>query len=795
MKKKPFELSYDDLRFDFNALLESQPPAQIPDIIGQPRAIKALSLGTAIKAPGYNIFVTGHPGTGRMTAVKKILSQQKPNPHLTDLVYVFNFAKPEAPQVLSLPQGKAVLFKAMIHDLVEALKAGIKRELAGDLFKSQRDTLLKQTEFQENHLLAEFESKVNKDGFKIIQNDEEDEASGSTDIMPVFQGEIVSFEDLQGKIAEGLITEEFWNQTREKYYIYIDEMKGIFDQLRSARLTMEQSLRKLQVATVKKLIHTQALKISRKFPAQAVKTYLNDFEKDVETNLFLFTSEKPLEDGSGNPAFIRYGVNVLVDRGNAPVLPIVYETRPTPANLFGTVETRVEPTGESRTNFMMIRAGALMQASGGYLVLKAEDVLSNEESWPLLKQALENRRSEIQVGQSPFGGPAASMKPTPVEIDVKVILVGAENLYDYFSSEDRDFSKLFKISAEFDSVMDRTPHTTWEYLRFIDGVVTKNHLLPVDNSGKAELLEFGIRLAEHRNKLSTRFSAIADMVYESNHWALEMGLNQITREAVTRAQDERNYLFSLPEEKMDEQVAEGQILLDTRGSAVGQVNGLAILDRGSYSFGRPMRITASAAPGDDGIVNIEGEAGLSGEIHDKGVLILRGLIRTRFAQEFPLNLAAGICFEQSYGGVDGDSASSTEAYALLSAVSGIPLRQDLAVSGSINQMGEIQPVGGITEKVEGFYSTCKKQGLTGTQGVIVPFWNIQNLVLRKEVQEAVKAGRFHIYPVKTLEEGLLLLTGMEVGEINDKGHYPTGTLGHLIVKRLHKMRDLLQEKD
>lgn len=795
MKKKPYELTWDDLRFDFDSLLESDPPAQHIDIIGQPRAMRALSLGTAIKAPGYNIFVTGHPGTGRMTAVKKILSQQKPNPGVKDLVYVYNYTKPDQPQILALPAGKGPLLKTLVHDLVEALKSGIRRELAGDLFKNQRDTLLKQTEFQENHLLAEFEVKVNKEGFRIVQDEDDDEASGSTDIVPVFEGEPISFEDLQGKIVEGKITEEFWNSTREKYYLFIDEMKAIFDQLRTARQSMESDLRRLQVTTVKTLIHAQTRKIAKKISTPEVKTWLASLEKDVENNLFLFTSDKPLEDGAGNPAFIRYGVNVLVDRGTAPVLPIVYETRPTPANLFGTVESRIDPNGESRTNFMMIRAGALMQASGGYLVLKAEDVLSNEDSWPLLKQALENHRAEIQIAQGPFGNPTTSMKPAPVDVDVKVILVGAENLYDLFASEDRDFAKLFKISAEFDSVMNRTPGTTWEYLRFIDTVTAKHKLLPVDQSGKAELLEFGVRLAEHRGKLSTQFSAIADMIFESHHWALQLELNAITREAVARAQDERNYLFSLPEEKMDEQVAEGQILLDTRGTAVGQVNGLAILDRGSYSFGRPMRITATAAPGDEGIINIEGEAGLSGEIHDKGVLILRGLIRSRFATEFPLNLAAGVCFEQSYGGVDGDSASSTEAYALLSAVSGVPLRQDLAVSGSINQMGEIQPVGGITEKVEGFYHTCKKQGLTGTQGVIIPYWNIQNLVLRKEVQEAVKAGRFHIYPVKTLEEGLFLLTGQEVGQRNEKGHYPAGTLGHLIVKRLAKMHEVLQDKD
>jgi len=374
-------------------------------------------------------------------------------------------------------------------------------------------------------------------------------------------------------------------------------------------------------------------------------------------------------------------------------------------------------------------------------------------------------------------------------------IMGNAGVYDFLIQEDPEFGRLFKISAEFDPVMELTPTTVNEYKVFIDSHLKKHGLPPMDASGRQEILEYGVRLAGHRRRLTTQFSQIADLLTESAYWARKAGVETIGRQAVARALEERRYLFSLPEEKMDEQVHEGQILLSVSGTAVGQVNGLAVLDRGSSSFGRPMRITAVAGPGDEGIVNIEGEAGLSGEIHDKGVLILQGLIRDRFAREFPLALSASVGFEQSYGGIDGDSASSTEAYAILSAVAGIPLRQDLAVSGSVNQRGEIQPVGGITEKVEGFWYTCKKLGLTGTQGVIIPRSNVQNLVLNHEVQEAIRGGQFHIYPVTTIDEGLSLLSGQDMGTMDSMGRYPETSLGARIVNKLERMREAAHPKE
>jgi len=794
MNNRPAELTYEDLRFDFSSPDGDAPLPPSGVLIGQPRAIRALELGTAIDAPGYNIFVSGPPGTGRQTAVKKILAELPPSDSVRDLVYVNNFLRPDNPVVLALPQGKAPVFKAKLHEMVETLKVRIRQELASEAYKTQRDQLLKKTEFRETHLVSEFEGKLAENGFKMTQVEDPEADPGAMDIVPIFNGAPCSFDELQEKVSAGTITEADWNRTREQYYRHIDEMRGLFDGLRDARSQMEKDLNKLQAASIRPLLRRQMASLGRAFPYIAVKVWLMTLQKDVESNLFLFTGDKAPEDPSGIPALARYGVNVLVDHGPTPKLPVVFETRPTAAHLFGTIESRPDPQGETRSNFLMIKPGSLHQAAGGYLVLRAEDILNQEESWPLLKQTLQNGQVEIQAAAGPFG-PSTLMKPQPAEIKVKVIIMGNQGVYDFLIQEDPEFGRLFKISAEFDPVMELTPTTVNEYRVFIDSHLAKHKLLPMDLTGRQEILEYGVRLAGHRRRLTTQFSQIADLLTESAYWARRLGQKFVDRVAVARALEERRYLFSLPEEKMDEQVSEGQILLSVAGTAVGQVNGLAVLDRGSSSFGRPMRITAVAGPGEDGIVNIEGEAGLSGEIHDKGVLILHGLIRDKFARDFPLSLSASVGFEQSYGGIDGDSASSTEAYAILSAIAGVPLRQDLAVSGSVNQRGEIQPVGGITEKVEGFYYTCKKQGLSGTQGVIIPRSNVQNLVLNQEVQEAVRAQRFHIYPVTTVNEGMSLLSGQEIGKMDEDGQYLEGSLGRLIVKKLEKMREALHPKE
>jgi lon-related putative ATP-dependent protease len=439
---------------------------------------------------------------------------------------------------------------------------------------------------------------------------------------------------------------------------------------------------------------------------------------------------------------------------------------------------------------MMIKAGSIMKASGGFLILKAEDVLSETDVWENLKRTLQSGKVDIQNAANPFNLPGPILKPEPVEIDLKFILIGSENLYDILYDKDPDFAKYFKVSAEFDSVMDRTPAAMAQYVAYLRKFSAEEKLLPLTDEGLSGALSFAVKLSEQRTKLSTRFSQIADLIRESSYWAEKLGKREIDGEAVAEALNQRKYFFGLPEEKMMELILEGDMLIQFSGEEIGKVNGLAVHDRGYYAFGSPCRISARIAPGNEGIVNIEREVGLSGEIHDKWVLIIEGFIRSRYAKNFPLSVYASICFEQSYSEIDGDSASSTEVYALLSAIAGIPLRQDIAVTGSVSQTGEIQPVGGISEKIEGYFAVCSRLGLTGSQGVIIPERNVTNLILAPAVVEAIEKEVFHIYPIKSIDEGMSILTGLAAGERDKKGTYhPEGSVNCLVERALKDMAE------
>lgn len=505
---------------------------------------------------------------------------------------------------------------------------------------------------------------------------------------------------------------------------------------------------------------------------------------------------------------LRYDVNVLIDHGTTEKPPVIFETYPDFQKLFGTIEaygelgaggpgtqTHQSPgaalaaaMGLERPGFLALRPGSLLRANGGFLILQAEDLLMEEETYISLKRVLQNGTLEIRTNPgSPIVQGGSSLKPEPIPISLKVVILGNEMLYDALYMQDSDFQKLFKVPAEFDYTMERNVQTTREYLHFIRMVQADEGLLPVHQSAEAALLEYGVRLAEFRGELCTKFSLIADILREASYWTKKDGALEITRQSIETALAKRAFLLNLPEEKIDEQISTGELLIQLEGSARGKVNGLAVLDRGYYSFGRPTVISAQAAPGSDGIINVEREAGLSGEIHDKGTYIVESYIHATYAQEFPFSITARICFEQSYVEVDGDSASSTEIYALLSAISGVPLRQDIGVTGSVNQMGEIQPVGGVIEKVEGFFQVCKKKGLTGSQGVIIPKQNMNSLILNREVNDAIKAEEFHIWAISHISQGIEILTGLPSGTRNAKGHFPEGTLNYLVEKQLRKM--------
>ncbi len=794
MKKAFKELRADEVAFSISDAEVAACDGDGGDslIIGQDRALRALSLGTEIRAKGYNIFVTGLPGTGKRTTVMQVLKERRSDvSRLKDIAYVYNFQRPDSPTVLYFEPGRGRLFKKALHQVVENLKNLIKARLSGDSFKDQRDRIVTERENEENRLIAEFEGRLASEGFKIVEIDED--GGQASDIAPVRNGEAVDFEELRDCVESGEMTEADWNEMREKYYRFMDEMKGIFQELRKKRAKMDEELESLRAQVVEMDVQIEIDHLQGEFSDPAVRSYLSALKADITRNVYLFSEDSSIKDPSGGPAFIRYGVNVIVDHSESTSVPIVYESHPDYAALFGSQEMLTDMAGETRTNFMMIRPGALVRASGGFLILLAEDILNEEDAWNSLKRALQDGKTEIRNMPNPFFNQPQALKPEPVEIDVKVVIMGNEHVYDALYNTDEDFPKLFKIPAEFDSVMNRDGTGTREYISFIRRLTREENLLESDYSGMAAILEYGVRVAEFRDKLTTRFSLIADLVREADHWGRLMGRSSIGRDVIDRTLEERRFLHNLPEEKIDEQILSGEILISLEGRAVGRINGLAILDRGYYAFGRPLVITARTSPGHDGIINIERESGLSGEIHDKGVLIIEGYLQTLYARNFPLSIRASICFEQSYIEVDGDSAASAEIYALLSAISEVPLRQDLAVTGSVNQMGDIQPVGGVSEKIEGFFVVCRKTGLTGTQGVVIPRLNLPNLILSAEVQRAVREGKFHLYTVSTVNEGIEILTGIPAGERNAKGGFRTGSINHRVERRLHEMA--LQVKD
>jgi len=762
------ELTLKDLQLNFDKALASdwQSITTEESIIGQLRAWKALTMGTEIQARGYNIFVSGSYGTGRTTAVKKILaSAAEDTDNLKDILLVFNFRKPENPQVLYPPPGEGQKLKKSLHQLIEELKKGIPLCLSEDSYKSQRDHMISQQEQYENTTLHNFDVQLKQAGFQIVQVKEED--SNATDLAPLYKGKPTPFEELQELVNQGKLSREAWNETRESYYRFMDEMKNLFSRLKQEREVLDRDLQKLSVETVQTYVEEKVRQATQSFDFSGLSGYIEGYTQDILNHIYLFTNDDPQEDDYGNPPLIRYGVHILMDHSLSKKAPVIFENHPTSQNLFGTIETRTDKNGETRTNFMMIRGGSLIQASGGFLVIRADEIFEEEGSWMGLKRALQTGFVEIQMPQNPFAQSGPLLKPEPIAIRVKVIIIGSEHFYDLIYNTDQDVKKLFKISAEFDSSMPRNRETTGQFLHFLQSTIEDKKLLPFTDEGRMALLEQGVRLAEDRHKLTTRFSMMNDLLKETSYWAQKEGKPHCSREDVEKAVEEKRNLFSLMEEKLDKQIADGTILLDVVGEKIGQVNGLAVLDRGYYNFGRPMRISAEAGPGMEGLVNIEREAGLSGEIHDKGILILESFLRSYMAEDFPLALWGGICFDQSYNMVDGDSASSTEAYALLSAISKIPLRQDLAVTGSINQKGEIQPIGGATEKIEGFFDVCSLTGLTGTQGVIIPAQNVKNVILRTPVLQAIEEGTFHIYPIDHLSQGLEILTGKPYGHLRE----------------------------
>ncbi len=791
---KPNELKWvcplDKLTFETTEEVEP-----LEDIIGQERALKALKLGTELFAPGYNIFVCGLTGTGRMTTIKHILKQISPKtPQAPDRCYVYNFKNPDEPRLLEFPRGQAIMFKRNMEAMIFYLKQRIPRTLEDEKYIEAKNRIIEKYQRKEQELFREFQKKVESERFAIINMQVENVVRPS--IVPIFEGKPVPIEQLINLAKMGKIPEEKVREIEKKYFELQSQMQEIFKKEMMLARELSRELDELEREAVKSIVDGIIDEIKEQFQIPKVHEYLDEVRKHILNNLNIFKSAQdqakpqfipsPEQRDEFDP-FLPYRVNVILDNSEQEGVPVIIETTPTFANIFGTIEKVYDSRGFWRTDFTKIKAGSLLKADGGYLVLNARDALSEPGVWKALKRTLIYRKLEIQPIDVFFQISSISMKPEPIEVNTKVIMLGDPELYYLLYEYDEDFRKIFKIKADFDFEMDLNDEAILQYARFVRKICRDENLRQFDKEAIGKIVEFAIRQAGRRDKITTKFSVIADLIREANYWAGVEGSEIVKGEHVRKAIEESFERRKMIEDKIKELIAKGIILVDVTGERVGQVNGLTIYEMGDYRFGRPVRITATVSMGRAGIINIERESNLSGRIHDKGVLILAGYLREKYAQDKPLTLSASICFEQSYSGIDGDSASSTELYALLSAISGLPIKQGIAVTGSVNQKGDIQPIGGVNEKIEGFFDVCKAKGLTGEQGVIIPKKNVDDLMLRDDVIEAVEKGMFHIYPVETIDEGIEILTGVKAGKRLKNGEFEPGTVNYLVDKRLREI--------
>jgi lon-related putative ATP-dependent protease len=770
------------------------------EIIGQGRGLEAIRVGIDINSIGYNIFVTGLAGTGRFTTIKCVLEEidvkeKMPN----DLCYVNNFKNPDMPHMLNLPAGQGNAFKKEMETLIEALKKKIPLMFENETYLNKKKEVVERYRNKQAEMFREFEKKVNKEGFSLVQI--QMGPYSRPGILPLVEGNPVNVEQLETMVEEGKLPKEELERIKEKQIGLINELEEIFKETRKSEKGVKEELTSLDNEVISPVVKDSISDIKEKFDYEKVPRYLDEVQEDILTNLNRFREKEespaPPIPGLVFPqpvdSFSEYQVNVLVDNSETQKAPIIVETTPNYRNLFGTIERVVDRSGIWKTDFTHIKAGTFLRASGGYLIFNALEALVEPGVWPALKRTLKNQVMEVQTFDPFYLFATSALKPEPIECNTKVIMIGDTYLYHLLYNLDDDFKKIFKIKADFDSVMKKDTEKIQQYASFIRKICDEEKLKPFDKTGIAAVVEYGVRMTGRQKKLSTRFHLIADLLREANYWAVKDGSDVVREEHVDKAIEKKIYRLNLIEEKIQEMIDEGTILIDSDGMVVGQVNGLSIYNLGDYMFGKPSRITVKTSMGKAGIINIEREAEMSGPTHNKGVYILTGYLRGKYAQDKPITMSASICFEQSYSGVDGDSASSTEIYALLSSISGLPLRQGIAVTGSVNQKGEIQPIGGVNEKIEGFFDVCKAKGLTGKQGVMIPHLNLDDLMLRKDVVETVKAGKFRIYPVKTIDQGIEILTGVEAGERLEDGKFREGTVNDLVDKKLWEFGTKIKE--
>jgi lon-related putative ATP-dependent protease len=758
-------------------------------IIGQKRAVKAVEFGLFAKNHGYNIFISGLVGTGKITyakaAVTKVAAeQQTPG----DWCYVNNFKNSSQPIALLLPAGMGHVFSQEIEDLMEDIKTEVSKVFNSDDYESAKNNTIKSFQERRTVIIDSFNEKASEYGILPQWS-----TTGFVG-MPMKDGKTLSPEEFQ------TLDKEEREATEKKILTVHEKAMEVIRRMQELEREMREEIRKLDSKVGLFAAGSMIDEVKQKYKDhREVVEYLEAVKEEVVKNISDFKANSGDEDQNNPFAFLKknnqdsirdkFKVNLLVDNRELKGAPVIFESNPTYYNLVGRVEYETR-MGMVSTDFTMIKAGALHKANGGYLILNARDVLTNIGSWEALKRILNTQKLFVENLSEQYGMMAmASLKPQPVPINVKVVLIGNPYLYYLMYNYDEDFCKLFKIHADFDTQMDSTIDNIIKMAEFISSTIEAKKLKHFDRSAVARMVEYSCRLAGSQKKLTTRFSEVVKILCEADIWATMNKCDIVTGQHVKQAIEEKKYRSNKYEEHLQEMVADGKLMIDTKDRKIGQVNGLAVMAVGEYMFGKPSRITANTYMGKSGIVNIERETKMSGTSHTKGVLILSGYIGQKYAQKYPLALTASLTFEQLYGGIDGDSASSTELYALLSSLSGVPIKQYIAVTGSVNQKGEVQPIGGVTEKIEGFFNICKMKGLTGEQGVMIPHQNVDELVLNDEVIEAVEQGQFHIYEVKTIDQGIELLTDVPAGECRVDGTYPPGSIHYLVMQRLKEYTD------
>ena len=783
------ELKASDLRcicspkvFSFKTTKELKP---LDRVIGQQRAVQAIEFGLNMDSKGYNIFVTGLQGTGKSTIVRDLVTeharrQTTPN----DWCLVNNFNDEFRPRALEAPPGRGVVLAKQMNKMTEDLKKELPAALESDGYLRKLDAIKKKYADQQNSHFKKLEK------FAADRQLQLDTSGGDFRIIPLIDGKpIDTIEDIQLSAGQQAAIEKSLDDTKAQIEMTSREIERL-------NLTLHADIEKLLDSTASPVVRRRIDRIRNEFKdCPAIQGYLDEVERDIVENFNWFIpsrseEDQPAEDWqTARKASLRqYQVNVLVESSPQRGAPVIVESNPTYLNLVGRIEKRAY-MGTVSTDFTMVQAGSLLNANGGYLIMEIEPLLNNPYAWEALKRTLQTDSLTIEDAAEETGFAITALRPEPISIETKVILLGSYETFEILQNYDLRFNKIFKVRADFDEEVDRTEETVQLYARFIARVCNEEHLLPFTPSGVASVVEYGEKHVSDKNKLSLQFGLLLGVLKESDYWARKRNARVISEKYVIKAFREHRFRYNLYEQKIHESYKDNSIMIDVSEAVAGQINGLAVYQIGEFAFGRPVRITAEAYMGKKGIINIEREADMSGRTHDKGVLILSGYLGRTFAQSHPLNLTISITFEQSYSDIDGDSASAAELFAILSSLSGIPIKQGIAVTGSVNQKGQIQAIGGVNQKVEGFFEVCLEKGLDGSQGVVVPRANIKNLMLRRELIKAVRQKKFHVWAVSTVEEGIEILTGVAAGKPANDGSYPPETLYYAVRRRLKDYMD------